>query len=497
MSIASGSFLAFVIASLLVFHLPVRAAWWRQGVLLAATVVFFASQLPAGAEGLHSGLVSLAPLLLFVGSGYAALPVVRLRYGLAAVILSILTAYLWLRRFGFVESLAVIPFDFVSLGVSYILFRMLQVLIDYAQGEIRQRPPLLQYLLHLFSFYTLVSGPIWRYQDHQRQLDELPGKALTEWDMYDGLSRIMTGFIKSILVVTALDKAFLASVKSFDVHLLYSVTQLNMPNLATISAQAGAMYALGASAYLVSLYFNFSGYMDIVNGCAKLFLLSPPENFLAPFQSKNFSDIWSRWHITLSEWFKMYMFNPLVKLLSTSLPAAHVQMYGVAAYFLTFFVLGVWHGTTERFAYYGLALGFCVSANKFWDVQLGRRMKRPAKKALQAHPVYAAVSSALGLSAFAASLSIWWVNAIFVKSVSLRSALFFAVALGCLLGVFFCVTRLDRLWRAWSAQAKARPESPYGRLGLYQVLLFVKILLVLVLLFTSGHSAPQFVYQNF
>ncbi len=109
-------------------------------------------------------------------------------------------------------------------------------------------------------------------------------------------------------------------------------------------------YSAQSLAYAFFVYFNFSGYMDIVIGIGRLLGFKLPENFDRPFAAENYLDFWQRWHMTLSEWFKTYVFNPLVKKLydSTGQQPKRMPLLGVIGYFVTFFLLEF--GTCQQWA---------------------------------------------------------------------------------------------------------------------------------------------------
>src|SRR5205809_926186 len=114
-----------------------------------------------------------------------------------------------------------------------------------------------------------------------------------------------------------------------------------------------------------------------------------PENFDRPFTARNFLEFWQRWHMTLSNWFKLYLFNPLVGALAGRFPSRAAAPYlGVIAFFVTFGVMGVWHGTTTVFVIYGLLMGAGASANKLWQVALARRLGKQGYRRLAENPLY-------------------------------------------------------------------------------------------------------------
>ncbi len=132
------------------------------------------------------------------------------------------------------------------------------------------------------------------------------------------------------------------------------------------------------SAYTFFLYLNFSGYIDVVIGLGSLLGLRLPENFDRPFSSAGFIEFWSRWHITLSAWLKDYVYLPLISSLMRPISAAvpPEPYLGTAAYFVTFFLVGIWHGQTSEFFFFGFLQGAGVAANKLFQVLAAQRMGR-------------------------------------------------------------------------------------------------------------------------
>ncbi len=167
--------------------------------------------------------------------------------------------------------------------------------------------------------------------------------------------------------------------------------------------------AAATSAFLIGLYLNFSGYTDFVIGTARFLRLALPENFDKPFTSESFIDFWNRWHISLSTWVKTYIYSPVFLTMMRRFPSPRVQpMLGVAAYFIAFFFVGIWHGQTSEFVMLGVMLGVGVSANKLFQIEMIRRVGRARYRALCANPLWRATSRALTFSWFALAALFFW-----------------------------------------------------------------------------------------
>jgi D-alanyl-lipoteichoic acid acyltransferase DltB (MBOAT superfamily) len=182
------------------------------------------------------------------------------------------------------------------------------------------------------------------------------------------------------------------------------------------SQQAGVTpsvaHAVGWLSFAGYLYFSFAGYTDVVRGIGGLLGLDLPENFDRPYAAANFLDFWSRWHISLSDWFKLYVFNPAVKeMIAASGRPALVPYLGAAGYFITFFLMGLWHGVSVRFVLYGLCLGAGVSTNKLYQTMMLRRLGRQRMVALTRRPDYATIAQALAVSFFVLALGFLWIPA--------------------------------------------------------------------------------------
>ena len=137
-----------------------------------------------------------------------------------------------------------------------------------------------------------------------------------------------------------------------------------------------AQFVLLAYAYMFFLYFNFSGYCDVVIAGAALVGLRLPENFNAPFLSRNILEYWTRWHITLGFWIRDYLFTPFYKAGVERFPQRTLAI-AVIGYFFAFSLAGLWHGSTLNFLIYGLLNGAGLSAAKLWEYVIIKRSGRP------------------------------------------------------------------------------------------------------------------------
>jgi D-alanyl-lipoteichoic acid acyltransferase DltB (MBOAT superfamily) len=322
MTDASFGFVAFGVAVAIVFN-RCRGQLWRQSVLLAASIGFLFM--------VSRKWLAFVPVLGFLAYGYAAVRLVERRKSLGLPIIVLTTAlFLWLKKYSFFPRAALISFDYLTLGLSYMFFRVVQLLADIHEGDVPELISPQGYLSHNLNFLTLVSGPIQSYQDFTAMFGA--GRApLDVFRVGEGLERIVRGLFKANVMAFVLFEAHR--------HALNGV-------FTAASACSRMEYATTVViCYPLFLYCNFSGYIDIVIGLGYLFRFEIPENFNRPFSAENFMNFWSRWHITLSQWLKIYVYNPLLTAMLRRFRAPRVSPYlGVAAFFVTFFLIGVWHG---------------------------------------------------------------------------------------------------------------------------------------------------------
>jgi alginate O-acetyltransferase complex protein AlgI len=480
MEIASVSFVGFVAAVVIAYHL-VPSRVYRLSVMAIANLAFIGSYI--------TDVQQIMPLFIFLVVGYNAVELARTRRSaiIAAVGIGlILVIYVYLKKFSFLDLTYALPFPYLVVGLSYILFRILHLIIDACSGDLPGPIRPLVFFDYTCNFLSFISGPIQLYQDFARS-PHVRNEAVNAESIFRAFNRIISGYIKVILISGVANYVFLSASQ-----------RILTPNLALVGWRFVAAYGFSAITYTIYLYFNFSGYMDIVIGVGKLLDQNLPENFNKPFLARNFLEFWSRWHMTLSQWFKTYLFNPLIKLLIDRMPQPALAPYlGVTAFFVTFFVMGIWHGTTMVFVIYGLLMGAGASVNKLWQLLMADRLGRKGYRALSEQPLYIYACRGLTCAFFTLGVTCLWVNmdqlcwlwsALGAVGVS-SAALLTAAACGMAMFIQdFAFIRVGR-WFAW-AIALSRPGA-FGNLWSA-----AQILLILVVS-TFFHKAPEFVYRAF
>ena len=346
------------------------------------------------------------------------------------------------------------------------------------------RPGLKEYLCYTLNFTTLVSGPIQRFDDFKKSLEGEGDRVLDLDTVFVQLARIVKGYFKVNVVASMLDIVH--------VNALISLARDPAEN------HSLALVAL-VLAYPFFLYANFSGYIDIVIALARLMRIRLPENFDRPFSASSFIDFWNRWHITLSQWLKFYVYNPLLMFLMRRVTSLAVQPYlGVVCFFVTFFLIGLWHGRTSEYAVFGLLQGGGVAVNKLWQIFLGKRLGRKGYKALAEKPSYQALGRGLTFSWFAFTMFWFWGNWTQIRLVagSATGLGWLLIWLAVIAASAVCLTVVDLAHRRLSAPDSAW-RSPTAGLVVRAVLLGAMILIAFFYCALLDQPAPGIIYKAF
>lgn len=479
MSLTSPLFFAFLAGVILAYHIS-ESVPYRRLVLGLGNAIFIASYL--------TDYTQILPLLAFLILGYACVSILSVwKSSLALVlgVLGVLAGYVFLKRFSFFDNLGHLSFPYLTIGLSYILFRILHMMVDVQSGDLDERIDPLAFFRYTCNFLCFVSGPIQRYQ-HFRTAD---GTAVVKLDadtVFNAFSRVIAGYAKFVIIAGMAEYAF-----SFLKPQLFQAADLSFVKLCVL-------YGVAASLYTVYLYYNFSGYMDIVIGSGMLLGQALPENFDRPFSARSFLEFWQRWHMTLSQWFKFYLFNPLVMLLMSCFPAPALTAYlGVFAFFVTFLVMGIWHGTTAVFVIYGLLMGAGASINKLWQVACAERLGKKRYRTMAESAGYVYFARGITVSYFVLALTcLWtpeWSNFVLLTGrlgpVGI-SAAFAGIAVA--FGLFWFLA--DKI-----APRLAEPTflaTVRGSL-VGQNLMLASQMMAIVVVTTLLHKSPEFVYKAF
>jgi D-alanyl-lipoteichoic acid acyltransferase DltB (MBOAT superfamily) len=481
MDTASLQFVLFGLMAAALSNLS-RSRVWRSIVIMIASLVFLAI--------LAKNAAVLIPLATFLLFGYFALAMRQrgLLGGAAWTIPAVIVTYIWLKKYTFLPEQLFLHFPYFTLGLSYIFFRVLHLLIEAGDGagaEEKQHIGLGAYVLYTLNFTTLISGPIQRYDDFARDQFAVQPLPLGPGVIGLQLERIIRGFFK-------------VNVLAMLLHRLQEngLEQLTQP----IPIEHKLIAAIQLTiAYPFFLYANFSGYIDIVIALARLMRVQLPENFNRPFSASSFLDFWNRWHITLSTWLKTYVYNPLLVALMRRVPSLTLQpSLGVICFFVTFFLIGVWHGRTSEYIVFGILQGGGVAINKLWQLWLTRILGRKRYKNLATNAIYFSFSRGLTFSWFAFTMFWFWAN--WKQIGTIFSAIAAVSWLAVWLAICFGATVVLAMWEQLrTALLKLRTAEGPALTSRYALVIYATAMGVIALVITVvlNQPAPGIVYKAF
>lgn len=213
----------------------------------------------------------------------------------------------------------------LPIGISFYTFQAMSYTIDVYRNDVRVQKNLIDFGMYITMFPQLIAGPIVRYADVQ---DQLADRSVTTADFSEGIMRFVVGLGKKVLLANQMGAVW--------------------SDIYALGGDVSALMAwTGAIAYTFQIYFDFSGYSDMAIGLGRMFGFKFPENFRYPYQSVSITDFWRRWHITLSTWFKEYLYIPLGG-----------NRRGLARQALNLLIVwsltGFWHGAGWNFVMWGL-----------------------------------------------------------------------------------------------------------------------------------------------
>jgi D-alanyl-lipoteichoic acid acyltransferase DltB (MBOAT superfamily) len=257
-------------------------------------------------------------------------------------------------------------------------------------------------------------------------------------------------------------------------------------------------YGAAALCYLLFVYFNFAGYTDIVIGLGRLFGFHLPENFNKPFAATSFLDFWTRWHISLSLWFRDYCFTPVLKYAIRS-GVRNPVVATMPPYFISFGLLGLWHGRTWPFILCGLMFATGSVLNQSWRVVVSRLMSKESLLRLNSNEAWRALASAVTFLYIAIAITGLWLSgpefSAIVRSFTLPAAALAAIIMILALAVGILVLRIVL------ARAPARNTlATLVRMTFEtetSLAIAIKIFVVIVWYFSFSTRLPDFVYRGF
>ena len=322
MTYLSIQFYIFVLVTLLLYYvLPLRCRWL---VLLAGSILFYWWAPGTGTEI----WIILGTIAIAYGAGLLLERVQKRILLVAAVVLTVLPWLLIKNGNYFLEILLhKNPIEWiVPLGISFYTLQIISYLADIYMGRVRAQKNPAKLILYVMFFPQIVQGPIPRYD---RLADQLYlGHRFDERMVVGGFYRILWGFFLKLMIA---DRAAVVVNEIFDNHYQY----------------VGCYVLVAGVLYSVELYTDFAACISISKGVANLFGIQLADNFNHPYLATSIRDFWHRWHMSLSEWLKDYIYIPL--------GGSHKgKVRTFINLIITFLVSGIWHGAGLRFVAWGM-----------------------------------------------------------------------------------------------------------------------------------------------
>ncbi len=340
-------FALFFLFSLLVSWSTVRHHALHKTVLLVLSYVFY------GFWNWHFipllFIISLYGWIASLGIALGRHARVWLALGITACLLTLAWyKYLFFFAQNLVNLAALIDIPLVleiespmlPLGISFMTFHAISLMMDVWRGKLREVPSLPDVLLYVAFFPQLIAGPILRASQFMPQLYTAPNPQRIETAR--ALMLIAAGLFKKVVIAN-------------------SLATLLVDDVFTHPTESSASQTLlGIYGYAAQIYCDFSGYTDIAIGCALLLGYRFPDNFNNPYRSATPQEFWRRWHISLSTWLREYLFIPLGGSRSG-------QIRTLMSLMLTMLLGGLWHGAAWNFIIWGAWHGLLLCVHRVWD----------------------------------------------------------------------------------------------------------------------------------
>lgn len=343
---------AILLATVLLLFVVVKATTGRKIILLAASCVFYATW-----DWRCFLLLSAFTLLTYSLSLRITTtenPKSRHTWFISSILICLMFLGFFKYYNFFIDSLNALFASsvwrlqtleiIVPLGISFITFGSLSYLIDIYRKTSKPANSLLDYALFTGFFPRVVSGPIVRPAQFLPQLEQ--GITFNFTNAFDGFQLILRGCLKKLVVADSL------AVMTNSIY-------------ASPSVFSSLTVWIGILAYSIEIFFDFSGYTDMAIGIAKILGIELPQNFNLPYTSLSVTEFWRRWHITLSSWFRDYVFYPLERNRSRRSLSPFIQYLNTIAVFL---LTGLWHGASWNFVLWGGLHGLFLAIERRFNL---------------------------------------------------------------------------------------------------------------------------------
>ena len=338
MVFSSLTFLFVFLPVVLLMYYIVRDIAWKNVILLIASLVFY-----AWGEPVYIILMVLSILFNY----YAGLEIEQTHKKSTLAFAVVINIFIlgYFKYSGFLIDTINSIFGTsirnrelsLPIGISFYTFQAMSYLIDVYRGNSRGQKNLLSFAVYITMFPQLIAGPIVRYEDIEEQLNTRLFKAS---DFADGVPIFIKGFFKKVVLANCIGA------------LHTEILKMGVSNISAFTAW------LGAIAYTLQIFNDFSGYSDMAIGLGRMLGFTFPKNFDRPYSSKSITEFWRRWHISLGTWFREYVYIPL----GGNRKGKGRQILNLI---IVWALTGLWHGAAWNFVVWGMYYGFLLIFEKF------------------------------------------------------------------------------------------------------------------------------------
>ncbi|HBI85804.1 MAG TPA: MBOAT family protein [Ruminococcus sp.] len=460
-------FVFFPLVCACYFLIPARFLRLRNAWLTAASLVFYGFGEPT-AMLLMLGVVAwswICALLLRKGGAYR-------RVFLPLGILGDLAVLgIWKYADFAVDSVNALLHTTIAqpqlrlpIGISFFVFQAVSYIMDVSRGEAEAQRSYFRLLLYIAFFPQLIAGPIVRYQT---VAEALASRKSTAEDTAAGLRRMILGLSKKLLIADTVgqiaDTAFNASANA-----------------------AMPLAWLGAICYTLQIYYDFSGYSDMAVGMGRIFGFAFPENFDYPYCAASITEFWRRWHISLTTWFRQYLYIPLGG-------NRKGKARTILNKWIVFLSTGLWHGASWNFVIWGAINGALMHIESLFQKK-GRKPRRPWY--MHIYTVLAVVLAFVIFRADTMKQAGQMYRAMFAGEIFSRAAfspclqLLSPLAVTVLLAAFLCATPLPM-------QTAQKIRAKGGALAETAGAVLTVVLLLLCIMSAAATTYHPFIYFRF
>lgn len=475
MVFSSLAFLCVFLPAVFLLYTVIPSLKVRNGLLIAASLLFYAY-----GEPVYVLLMIFSSLLNYLSALWVSRnPSKKSKPALITAVvinIGILAAFKYTGFFvttlNTLTGLSIpVPQIALPIGISFFTFQALSYVIDVYRGNVEVQKNFFSILLYISFFPQLIAGPIVKYRDINEQIDN---RSQDVEKIARGLRRFICGLAKKVLIANTMGQVA-------DIMFSQELSNLSLPSA-----------WLGALAYIFQIYYDFCGYSDMAIGLGKMFGFDFKENFIYPYGARSIQDFWRRWHISLSTWFKEYVYIPL---------GGNRRGKGrtVLNRLIVFFLTGLWHGANWTFVLWGLWHGFFLLLEEYLPF-----MKKLPR--FFGH-LYTMLAVTLGFVVFRAdtiSYGVGYIGRMFsgagLSNASLSLALeqltpwFLIIFAAAVIGCAPIRPLSDRLRSAIYAPGEQKALIRAAEIGLY-VLAFAGLFVCVLRLSPSGYN--PFIYFRF